>query len=106
MQLKRTYASPWPLTVTPAQGSQPPPVVIPPSAPRPFLTVSEAAPLLRLSDMTLYRAIHAGQFPAVRIRGRLIIPTRAIDEMIAAAMTDGAMVDAADWVPDDTRPAS
>jgi excisionase family DNA binding protein len=78
----------------------------PAPAPRPFLSVAEAAPMLRLSEMTLYRAIHDGQFPAVRIRGRLIIPTRAIDEMIAAAMADGAMVDAADWVPDDTRPAS
>jgi excisionase family DNA binding protein len=75
-------------------------------APRPFLSVAEAAPMLRLSEMTLYRAIHDGQFPAVRIRGRLIIPTRAIEEMIDAAVADGAMVDAADWVRDDPRTAS
>lgn len=56
--------------------------------------------------MTLYRAIQAGQFPAVRIRGRLIIPSIAIDEMIAAAMADGRMVDAADWVRDNAGPQS
>jgi excisionase family DNA binding protein len=102
MQVKPTYSPRRRRPDVVPQASYAPPA----PAPRPFLSVSEAAPMLRLSEMTLYRAIHDGQFPAVRIRGRLIIPTRAIDEMIAAAMADGAMVDAADWVPDDTRPAS
>src|SRR4051812_6476449 len=67
----------------------------------PFLSVSETAQLLGMSEMTLYRAIAAGEFPAVRIRGRLIIPGRAIDQMINAALTDGHLVDAARWVPEE-----
>jgi hypothetical protein len=55
--------------------------------------------MLGMSEMTLYRAIAAGEFPAVRIRGRLIIPARALDEMVDAALADGRAVDAADWVP-------
>jgi excisionase family DNA binding protein len=64
-----------------------------------FYSVAAAARLFGMSEMTLYRAIHAGQFPAVRIRGRLIIPAKAIDAMIEAAIGDGCLVDAADWVP-------
>jgi len=48
--------------------------------------------------MTLYRAIADGAFPAVRIRGRLIVPVRAVEEMIEAATERGVMVDAASWV--------
>ena len=54
-----------------------------------------------MSAMTLYRAIEDGEFPAVRIRGRLIIPAKAIDDMVAAAVRDGTQVDAADFVPKD-----
>ena len=68
------------------------------SAPRAFYNVRETARMLGMSAMTLYRAIEAGEFPAVRIRGRLIIPARALDEMVAAALRDG-QVDAADFVP-------
>jgi len=64
-----------------------------------FYSVADAARLFGMSEMTLYRAIHAGQFPAVRIRGRLIIPAKAIDAMIEAAVGNGCLVDAADWVP-------
>jgi excisionase family DNA binding protein len=106
MQFKPTYPQPWqsPDVVPPASASRPAP---PPSlaSQRPFLTVSEAAPLLRVSDMSLYRAIHASRFPAVRIGGRIIVPTVAIDEMIAAAMATSGLVDAAAWVRDH-RPAS
>ena len=66
--------------------------------PRAFYNVRETARMLGMSAMTLYRAIEAGEFPAVRIRGRLIIPARALDEMVAAALRDG-QVDAADFVP-------
>jgi excisionase family DNA binding protein len=64
---------------------------------RRFYSIAQGARLLGLSEMTLYRAISDGQFPAVRIRGRLIIPARAIDEMDAAAVSGGAVVDAALW---------
>jgi len=65
---------------------------------RAFFSVAETARMFGMSTMTLYRAIECGEFPAVRIRGRLIIPARAIDDMVEAAVADGRQVDAADWV--------
>jgi predicted DNA-binding transcriptional regulator AlpA len=54
-----------------------------------------------LSAMTLYRAIAAGEFPAVKIRGRLIVPARAVEAMIEAVTEHGAVVNAASWVAAD-----
>ncbi|CRK59302.1 hypothetical protein [Alloactinosynnema sp. L-07] len=65
--------------------------------PRPFLSVSEAAELMRVSPMSLYREIAAGRFPAVRIRSRLVVPARALSDMETAALKSGAVVDAAEW---------
>lgn len=42
-----------------------------------------------MSTMTVYRAIAAGEFPAVRIRGRLIVPAKALDAMVDAALDHG-----------------
>jgi excisionase family DNA binding protein len=69
----------------------------PPAQPR-FYSVPAAAAILGPSEATLYRAIHAGQFPALKIRGRYVIPSKALDEMEDAALTSGALVDAAAWV--------
>jgi excisionase family DNA binding protein len=60
-----------------------------------FLTVAAAARLMCISEMTLYRAIRDDQFPAVRIRGRLIIPSRVIDAMIEDSIDRNGVVDAA-----------
>ncbi len=65
-----------------------------------FYSVAHTAGLFGMSEMTIYRAIAAGEFPAVRIRGRLFIPAKAIDEMEQAALASQTGVDAADWVPD------
>ena len=64
-----------------------------------FYSVAQAARLFGMSPMTLYRAIAAGEFPAVRIRGRLIVPARAVDAMAEAAVAEQTVVDAAAWVP-------
>lgn len=37
---------------------------------RRFFTVAEIARMFGLSSMTIYRAIGAGEFPAIRVRGR------------------------------------
>lgn len=74
-------------------------VPIPDDAPR-FYSVAQAACMLGMSAMTLYRAISAGEFPAVRIRGRLIVPAKAIEAMADIAVADQTVVDAAGWVPD------
>ncbi|WP_328796089.1 helix-turn-helix domain-containing protein [Halosaccharopolyspora lacisalsi] len=62
-----------------------------------FYNVAQVARMFQMSTMTLYRAIAAGEFPAVRIRGRLIVPAKAIDEMVEAAYEHGGEVDAADF---------
>lgn len=60
-----------------------------------FYSVAEVAEILRMSSMTVYRAIADGEVPAVRIRGRWIVPARAVDELIEAAMAEPhAMEDA------------
>ena len=66
-------------------------------APR-FYSVHAAARILGVSAMTLYREIAEGAFPAVRIRNRLIIPAKVVDEMAQAAIDNHSAVDARDWV--------
>ncbi|MCN0150572.1 helix-turn-helix domain-containing protein [Salinispora arenicola] len=61
-----------------------------------FRSVPETAEILGMSEVTLYRAIREGQFPAVKVRGRYVVPSRALDDMEAAAMATGAVVDAAE----------
>jgi excisionase family DNA binding protein len=68
----------------------------PVSRPR-FYSVAQAARMIGVSDMTLYRAIAAGEFPAVRIRGRLIIPAKAVEAMAEVATVEQTVVDAAGW---------
>jgi excisionase family DNA binding protein len=48
---------------------------------RKFYSVPEVAAILGVSRSTVYRAVRAGEFPAVRIRGRYIIPAKALDQM-------------------------
>ncbi|GAA4552335.1 helix-turn-helix domain-containing protein [Pseudonocardia xishanensis] len=67
-----------------------------PSATPLFHTVAEAAALLRVDTATVYRAIRDDAFPAVRIRGRYVIPAKAIDQMIEAATESGRCLDVAD----------
>lgn len=72
---------------------------LPTEAPR-FYSVAEVALMLGMSTMTVYRAIAAGEFPAVKVRNRLIVPARAIEAMAEAAVADQTVVDAAGWVPE------
>ncbi|MGW4520193.1 helix-turn-helix domain-containing protein [Amycolatopsis sp. NPDC004378] len=62
-----------------------------------FYRVGEAAAMLNLSPMTLYRAIQAGEFPAIRVRNRIIVPARAIDDIEQAAVTSNNVVDTANF---------
>ena len=68
----------------------------PAPAPR-FYTVAEAAVLVRMSKVTLYRAIRAGEFPAMRVRGRVVVPAKAIDAMVDAIIAEQSVVDASGW---------
>lgn len=51
-----------------------------------------------MTEATLYRAIRSGEFPAVRVRNRYVIPVKILDALEHAALTNGGTVDAADWV--------
>ena len=74
------------------------PPVTTPTRPGPrFLHVAAVARALGMSEATLYRAIRCGEFPAVRVRNRYVIPTKVLDTLEDAALTTGSVVDAADW---------
>jgi excisionase family DNA binding protein len=63
-----------------------------------WLSIAEAATRLGVSEMTLYRVISAGKFPAVRIsEGRIVVPALVLDELAKRALATGRLVDAAEW---------
>jgi len=51
-----------------------------PGGPR-FYSAAEAAALLGTSTVTIYRAVKAGELTGVRIRGRVIVPAKVIEEL-------------------------
>ncbi|MGD9529308.1 MAG: helix-turn-helix domain-containing protein [Dehalococcoidia bacterium] len=50
-----------------------------------FYDVQGVAQMFKMSRMTVYRAIQSGELPAVRIRGRWLVPARVIDALVSAA---------------------
>lgn len=54
------------------------------SAPR-FLTVAEVAEMCRVSRMTVYRWVHAGDLPAVRFGKSFRVPQDAAREFVERA---------------------
>jgi excisionase family DNA binding protein len=54
-------------------------------SPPTFYDVQNVADMFRMSRMTVYRAIRSGELPAVRIRGRWLVPARVVDALIANA---------------------
>ena len=68
---------------------------MPNAGPPAFYTVHEAAKILRCNPNTLYRAIHDDAFPAVRIRGRFVVPAAAVDRLATEAIESGGCVDVA-----------
>lgn len=57
------------------------------SAPR-FMTVSEVAELMRVSKMTVYRLIHSGDMPAIRVGKSFRVPEAAVGALIASGLAD------------------
>jgi excisionase family DNA binding protein len=49
----------------------------------------EAAKILRVNPATLYRAIREDAFPAVRVRTRYVVPSAALDRLIAEVAESG-----------------
>lgn len=52
-----------------------------PPAPR-FLTVAEVAELARVSKMTVYRMVHSGELPAIRVGRSFRVPSDAVEELL------------------------
>ena len=64
-----------------------------PSVPQPraavtFLTVAEVAAMMRVSKMTVYRLVHAGELAAVRVGRSFRVPERAVQDYLRDAYTD------------------
>jgi len=53
-----------------------------------FLTVAEVATLMRVSKMTVYRMVHAGELPAVRVGRSFRVPEKAVHEYLRAAFIE------------------
>ncbi|MEE6273922.1 helix-turn-helix domain-containing protein [Georgenia wangjunii] len=56
-------------------------------APR-FLTVAEVAELIRVSKMTVYRMVHAGEIPAVRVGRSFRVPQAAVEDLLSSGVGD------------------
>ncbi|HMD45739.1 MAG TPA: helix-turn-helix domain-containing protein [Acidimicrobiales bacterium] len=52
-----------------------------------FLTVGEVAAFLRVSNMTVYRLINAGQLPAARIGRSFRVRQEDLDRYVAEHLT-------------------
>lgn len=61
---------------------------LPPPAPQ-FLTVAEVATLTRVSRMTIYRMVHSGELPAVRVGSSYRVPRSAVEQLIAGGSAEG-----------------
>lgn len=53
-----------------------------------FLTVAEVAAMMRVSTMTVYRLIKAGDIPAVRVGKSYRIREDDVDRFLAARYTE------------------
>jgi excisionase family DNA binding protein len=51
-----------------------------------FLTVAEVASLMRVSKMTVYRLVHGGTLPAVRVGRSFRVPEQAVNDYLASSL--------------------
>ncbi|GAA3727313.1 hypothetical protein GCM10022239_00140 [Leifsonia bigeumensis] len=53
-----------------------------------FLTVAEVAEMMRVSKMTVYRLVHAGELPAIRFGRSFRVPESAVQAAIDTHVSD------------------
>ena len=53
-----------------------------------FLTVAEVAALMRVSKMTVYRLVHNGELPAVRVGRSFRVHAKAVHDMLETSYFD------------------
>lgn len=63
------------------------------NAPTRFLTVAEVAEMCRVSRMTVYRWVHAGDLPAVRFGKSFRVPQEAAQAFVERAALGGTAVE-------------
>lgn len=50
-----------------------------------FLTIAEVAAVIRVSRMTVYRLVHNGELPAIRVGRSFRIPQQAVNDYLEEA---------------------
>ncbi len=55
-------------------------------APPRFMTVAEVAEVTRVSRMTVYRMVHAGELPAVRVGRSFRVPEAAVQQLLESGL--------------------
>ena len=55
-----------------------------------FLTVAEVASVMRVSKMTVYRLVHNGDLPAVRVGRSLRMPEQAVHAYLPTSFVETA----------------
>lgn len=53
-----------------------------------FLTVAEVAEFMRVSKMTVYRMVHAGELPAIRFGRSFRVPESAVADAMQRPVAD------------------
>ncbi|QNG19813.1 helix-turn-helix domain-containing protein [Rhodococcus triatomae] len=53
-----------------------------------FLTVAEVAALMRVSKMTVYRLVHSGELPAVRVGRSFRVHAKAVHDYLETSYFD------------------
>jgi excisionase family DNA binding protein len=53
-----------------------------------FVTVAEVASLMRVSKMTVYRLVHSGELPAVRVGRSFRVPESAVHAYLNTSFID------------------
>ncbi len=53
-----------------------------------FLTVAEVANLMRVSKMTVYRLVHGGELPAVRVGRSFRVHAKAVHDYLETSYFD------------------
>jgi excisionase family DNA binding protein len=55
-----------------------------------FLTVAEVAAIMRVSKMTVYRMVHAGDLPAIRVGRSFRVPEDEVHAYLRTSFVDTA----------------
>jgi excisionase family DNA binding protein len=87
MPEKRSEPSPAKATAA-AKKAAPPAAATPARGEVTFLTVAEVAAMMRVSKMTVYRMVHAGEMPAVRVGRSFRVPEQAVHDYLRDAFIE------------------